>query len=224
MRGHVIVNKIDLATGRTIWTRETDNLVVLEGTEDVARLCAASGGFPISAIGFGSGITAPNVSDVFPLDAPAYYKAVDSRVVSIASLPAKITVSWSINVNTPKDYAAEDINVSEIALLTNPLGSALPSVDSNGSLATWSGPQAYIVGDTVVDANGNVQSVTTAGTSGGSTPTWATTIGATTADGSVVWTMRAGQGAGFRLFARALMPLGSQTTTVGFQSTWVLTV
>lgn len=224
MRGHIIVRKIDLLTGRTVWVRETDNLVVLEGTEDVARLCAGSGGFPISSIGFGSGSGAPATSDVSPLTTPAYYRAVDSNVVSIATLPAKITVSWSINVSTPKDFGAEDIVVSEIGLLTNPAAVQLPAAVGNSSLAAWIATHAYVLDDTVLDSNSNVQVVTTAGTSGGSTPTWATTVGATTVDGTVTWTMRAASTAPGRLFARALMPLGTMDTTVGFQSTWILTV
>lgn len=38
--------------------------------------------------------------------------------------------------------------------------------------------------------NGRIFACTTAGTTGGSEPTWNTTIGGTTADGSVVWTTR----------------------------------
>jgi hypothetical protein len=39
----------------------------------------------------------------------------------------------------------------------------------------------------IVDSNNNLQRVKTAGTSGGSAPTWSTTIGGTTADGGITW-------------------------------------
>jgi hypothetical protein len=40
----------------------------------------------------------------------------------------------------------------------------------------------------VTDSNGNLQMVTTGGTSGSTTPTWSSTIGGTTTDGTVTWT------------------------------------
>ncbi len=75
--------------------------------------------------------------------------------------------------------------------------------------SVWSPDTAYIFGQTIIDGNGNYETVTTAGTSGaseplptppgaGSPPTqpvWATTCGGTTVDGSaspptaVVWKM-----------------------------------
>jgi phage tail sheath protein FI len=54
----------------------------------------------------------------------------------------------------------------------------------------WSAHQAFLTGDEIVDSNGNVQQVTTPGTSGGVAPAWATTpVGATTPDGGVTWTL-----------------------------------
>jgi len=47
----------------------------------------------------------------------------------------------------------------------------------------------YIYGALVIDSNGNCQQCTTAGTSSGSSVTWSTTLGATTNDGTCVWTM-----------------------------------
>lgn len=51
----------------------------------------------------------------------------------------------------------------------------------------WQASHAYIIGDKITDSNGNIQTVTTAGTSGATHPVWATS--STTADGSpLVWT------------------------------------
>jgi len=58
----------------------------------------------------------------------------------------------------------------------------------------WAATTVYAVGQSVVDKNGNIQTVTTGGTSGGSEPTWALPNSAnespTTTDGSVVWTLQ----------------------------------
>jgi hypothetical protein len=61
-----------------------------------------------------------------------------------------------------------------------PLGSTLPAWAAN----TYYAPS----GVTIVDSNNNIQLTTTGGTTGGSQPTWATGLNATTTDGSVVWT------------------------------------
>lgn len=52
----------------------------------------------------------------------------------------------------------------------------------------WAPTSAYTAGQLVTDSNGNVQKVTTPGTSGASQPAWNTTVSGTTNDGSVVWT------------------------------------
>lgn len=54
----------------------------------------------------------------------------------------------------------------------------------------WQANTAYVVGDTIVptNANGRIYTCTTAGTSGGTEPTWPTTEGATANDGAAVFT------------------------------------
>jgi hypothetical protein len=55
---------------------------------------------------------------------------------------------------------------------------------------TWVASQAYTVGKVIVDANGNAEICTTAGTSGSTAPAWPTTSLATVTDGTtLVWTM-----------------------------------
>lgn len=59
-----------------------------------------------------------------------------------------------------------------------------------GSLfPAWSSSQAFAAGAEILDSNGNLQRVTTAGTSGTTPPAWSTTIAATTTDGTVTWTL-----------------------------------
>lgn len=69
--------------------------------------------------------------------------------------------------------------------LMGDVSSAVPS-----GAPVWQTTHAYILGDTVRPsvANNYFYECTTAGTSGGSAPTWPTTLGTTVNDGSVVWT------------------------------------
>lgn len=54
---------------------------------------------------------------------------------------------------------------------------------------SWAATTAYALDAYIVDSNGNRQQATTAGTSGSSAPTWNTTVGGTTTDGTVTWTL-----------------------------------
>lgn len=65
-----------------------------------------------------------------------------------------------------------------------------PTVNPGASNSGWQ-PNAFYSDDgaAIVDSNGNLQKVTTNGTSGATQPSWATNVGAVTTDGTVVWTM-----------------------------------
>ena len=61
------------------------------------------------------------------------------------------------------------------------------------NISDWAATTAYVVGDVVKATSGNETiyfHCTTAGTSGGSEPTWDTTVGNTTVDATVTWTTR----------------------------------
>lgn len=68
-------------------------------------------------------------------------------------------------------------------------GNNPPALVDPPTPAAWASTHAYSAGALVVDTNNNVQKCTTAGTSGGSAPTWATTVGTTTTDATVTWTL-----------------------------------
>jgi hypothetical protein len=51
----------------------------------------------------------------------------------------------------------------------------------------WKASTAYTVGQEVLDTHFHIQVVKTAGTSGGTTPVWSTTVGSLTTDGTVTW-------------------------------------
>ena len=58
-----------------------------------------------------------------------------------------------------------------------------------GGGVAWQANTVYSQVGVVIDVNGNLQKITTAGKSGATTPTWATIVGNTTTDGSITWTM-----------------------------------
>jgi hypothetical protein len=60
------------------------------------------------------------------------------------------------------------------------------------TFATWAPTHAFALHARIVDSNNNVEIVSTAGTSGGSTPSWSATAGVHTSDGGVTW-VNAGQ-------------------------------
>jgi hypothetical protein len=51
------------------------------------------------------------------------------------------------------------------------------------AIAQWQPNTSYSLNQTIIDSNGNIETVTTAGTSGAGQPTWNTVVGGTTVDG-----------------------------------------
>ena len=65
---------------------------------------------------------------------------------------------------------------------------SLVATDSIYTSATWQANTVYASGQTILDSNGNIETVTAPGTSGGTQPVWGTSVGSTKTDGGVTWT------------------------------------
>jgi hypothetical protein len=72
----------------------------------------------------------------------------------------------------------------------------------------WKASTAYNLGNEILDPAGNIQEVTTAGTSGTTAPAWNETLNGTTTDNTVVWTNEG------PLVTTALSIIGSASATV----------
>jgi hypothetical protein len=64
----------------------------------------------------------------------------------------------------------------------------------NFVVTEWTAGYAYSLNQEVLDTNLNIETVTTAGTSGGSQQSWNATQGGTTSDGTVTWTNEGSMG------------------------------
>ncbi|HZO81115.1 MAG TPA: hypothetical protein VFB33_05425 [Candidatus Binataceae bacterium] len=202
--------------GRLLY--ECRNLFVDAGLPALANLLAGvtAGQFAL-AVGFGSGNATPAASDVDLALAPKYYNAVGAH-----TFPSPGSVQFSYALRASADFAAAGITVQEVGLFANAAGVALPAAVGTNN-PTWSASTAKTVGSLLVDANGNVQRCTTAGTSGATPPTWAMALGATTTDGSVVWTLAALNAPPGPMLAHAVVPAFAFNGSADYQGTWTFT-
>ena len=102
-----------LENGRQIAILEDHNLFVNAGLPALAALLGGDGtGEFAVAVGFGSGATAPALTDA-GLSAPAYYKSLDSHSEDGAG---SVTFNWSL---TTGDSGAVGITIQELGLFAN---------------------------------------------------------------------------------------------------------
>jgi hypothetical protein len=106
--------------GRVVWEYEGRNLFVNVGRPALAALLGGdtTGEFA-SAVGFGSGSTAPTVTDT-SLTAAAYYKTLDGHS---EDGNGGLTLNWSL---TTADTGAQGITIQELAIFANHGSAALP--------------------------------------------------------------------------------------------------
>ena len=106
--------------GRVVWEYEGHNLFVNVGRQALAALLGGdiTGEFA-SAVGFGSGSTAPTVTDS-ALTAAAYYKGLDGHS---EDGNGGLTLNWSL---TTADTGAQGITIQELAIFANHGSASLP--------------------------------------------------------------------------------------------------
>ncbi len=197
---------------------ETGNLFVNAGLPALANLMAGvTAGQYALAIGFGSGGTAPTVNDTDLSLGPKYYNAVGAH-----SFPNAGSVQFAYALSAAADYGALGITVQEVGLFANGSSVALPAaVGTTNPL--WAPSTPYAAGALIVDANGNVQRCTTAGTSGAAAPAWPTTVGATASDGTAVWTLVAMHTVPGPMLAHAVVPAFVFNGAADYLGTWTFT-
>jgi len=128
-------------------------------------------------------------------------------------------------VHAGPNVAGANVTCSPVTEIYNPNATGGPfdwiflSVQNNGSLTNcasggcvmsfivtaWQKANAYSLNQEILDSNLNIQKVTTAGTSGNSQPSWATSPGVTTSDGTgtLVWTNQGPIGSNTNAASRA---------------------
>lgn len=197
---------------------ECRNLFVDSGLPALANLLAGvtTGQYAL-AVGYGSGNAAPSVDDTDLGLAPKYYNAVGGH-----TFPGSGSVQFAYALTASVDFAATGISVQEVGLFANSAAVVLPTAVGTDN-PTWTASAVKAGGALLVDANGNVQRCTTAGITGGAPPAWATTLNATTTDGSAVWTLVALHTAPGPMLAHALVPAFAFNGSADYQGTWTFT-
>lgn len=71
--------------------------------------------------------------------------------------------------------------------LAGPTETLVPSLGDSD--VSWNPNTRYSLPGVIIDSNGNLQQVSTKGISGATVPTWATSVGVHTTDGTAVWVM-----------------------------------
>jgi uncharacterized protein len=129
-------------------------------------------------------------------------ETVGNLIVDSNGNTQKCTTAGTTGTSTPTWQRTFNATISDgtvvwtlIAIGSANAGQQCIDVNANIQTATvitlpsWASGHAYSQGNLIVDSNGNTQRCTTAGTSGGSAPTWAPTLASTTSDNAATWTL-----------------------------------
>lgn len=152
------------------------------------------------------GVYAPTIEQL-GRDAKTHPDQLIFGMMRAATSGAPVTIG---KITIPVPLAYDGFNLYSASHATGPAG----QVTSSG-LSFWAASHVYALNTSIIDSNGNIQQVTTAGTSGSSAPSWSSTVGNTTTDSGVTWTLRTLGGSGPALVT-------SNINSTGTGSYWYL--
>ena len=205
--------------GKLLWER--DNLFVNAGLTVLASLISGvTAGEIAAAVGFGSGAAAPAITDTDLTAAPKYYNAVGTHTIGPSGGVASGSVLFNYSLLTT-DYGANGMTIAELGLFAG--AATLPTAIGTTNPA-WAVGAAKVIGNLIVDSNGNIQRCTAAGTTGASAPAWAATLNSTTNDGTAVWTLVAMHTAPAPMIAHVVVPAFPYSGTGNYSGTWTLSM
>jgi len=127
---------------------------------DTGSLAAAVGGSPVT------GGSVPTWSATTPASGNNYQGGITVDGTALWLNKGNAVENWGIAITTPA-----------------------PTVTVGTSGSAWKASTFFSLAGVIIDSNGNLQQVSTAGKSGSSAPTWKTVVGQTTNDGTAIWTV-----------------------------------
>ncbi len=132
--------------------------------------------------------------DVMASTGAAVYKVTNSTATSIFTKSAGASATQFLTIGNNLfgcDGASSNFRYDGTTVCGDGIfaPSTAPTLSFASAGAVWKPNTAYAVNDTITDPNGNLQQVTTAGTSGSAAPSWSLGATQTTTDGpTLVWT------------------------------------
>jgi len=196
------VAKFSSTTITTLWTKGNANQAFTEMVQD--QLYIANG----TANGQKRYDTTGGALHGMGIPAPA-------AAPTLAAVTTRNATFWQPNTSYANLAVLMDSNgnVQEAIVGGGTSGSTVPNWSLSFNTATADGSQSWFnlgapvqwqpsstfpgmqIGQVIIDSNGNIQQRASNGTSGATQPTWSTTIGATTTDGTFSWTCMSNKGA-----------------------------
>jgi hypothetical protein len=197
----------------TLWSKGAANQAFTQMVQDQLYICNGSANGQkrydtISGTLHGLGLPAPAAALTVPpptIAGTTFWQPNVTYAANAVILDSngniQITNSGATSGTQPPPWAT---TLSAVTL------EAVSGWQNMGALSTWTASTLYRLDQAprfIIDGNGNLQQATVSGTSGASAPAFSSTIGNTTADGTVTWTCRSNT--------------GSQTVFSGYQYMYV---